>query len=70
MSYAPVIFRDLNTLTLSMASTRAESRGMLSKACKISGEEYRKIREQRSMLPEMVSLAEDMAKLILLEKRK
>jgi hypothetical protein len=62
MSYAPVIFSDLDELSLPVDATRDETREALLKAGKAAAEQYRKIREQKNMLPAMVLLAENMAK--------
>jgi hypothetical protein len=61
MSYAPVIFKDLDELSLSMEATREETNKALLKACKIAGEQYKKIRDQKNILPGTVALAESLA---------
>jgi hypothetical protein len=69
-SYAPVIFDNLDDLTLSLNSTQIETKDMLLKACRIAGDQYARIGERKSMLPEMVILAEDMARIIICDRKK
>ncbi|KAH7346548.1 15-O-acetyltransferase Tri3-domain-containing protein [Rhexocercosporidium sp. MPI-PUGE-AT-0058] len=65
LSFAPIIFTDLDELVLSSTATRCEMRDKLLKACRMSTEQYINIREKKSMLPETVNLFEDIARMML-----
>ena len=57
-SYAPIIFSQLESLTLPTSATRPEIKDVLVRACKVATAEYVKIKERNSMMPESVALME------------
>lgn len=61
-AFAPIIFENLQHLTLSPSATKSEIREMLVKACRVATAEYGKIRERKSMLPECVDLLEELGR--------
>ena len=52
------MFEDLGDLVLEQNASKEEVKRLLGKACGVASEEYRKIRERRSILPECVALFE------------
>jgi hypothetical protein len=69
-SYGPIVFEDLTTLNVAVEATRAEERSALLKACEMAGEQYRKLREQKSMLPGMIALSENAGKEMIRNRKK
>ncbi|KAL2069673.1 hypothetical protein VTL71DRAFT_14352 [Oculimacula yallundae] len=66
LSFAPIIFGDISELVSARTATDAEIRENLVKACRRSTEQYLKIRERKSMLPECVNLFEEIGRSALL----
>ncbi|TVY39675.1 Trichothecene 15-O-acetyltransferase [Lachnellula occidentalis] len=58
MSFAPIIFPDLSSLLLAKDASKNETKHKLKKACLVATSEYTKIRERKSILPEIVVLLE------------
>jgi len=58
ISFAPIIFHDLEKISLSRSANRAAIKSKLIKACKIATEQYGSIKKQKSILPECVLLFE------------
>jgi len=58
MSFAPIVFPDLQELVLSKYAMKDQIKAKLKKACLIATAEYGKIRERKSMMPEIVALTE------------
>jgi len=59
LSFAPIIFSNINELVLDSKASKRDTKDMLVKACMMATEEYVKIRERKSVLPECVMLMED-----------
>ena len=62
LSFAPIVFSDLQGLTLEREATRSSIKNVLLEACAMATEEYMKIKERRNMLPPSVNIMEDIGK--------
>ncbi|KAK0103443.1 trichothecene 15-O-acetyltransferase [Cadophora gregata] len=69
LSFAPIVFNDIEELALSSTASRHEIREKLLKACRVSTEQYIDIRERKSMLPECVNLFEDIGRMMIESKQ-
>ena len=56
ISFAPIIFPDLEEISLSLSANRADVKSKLVKACKVATKQYEIIKNRKSMLPECVAL--------------
>jgi len=65
MSYAPIVFRELQELVLPRDATKTEIKNKLCKAGAVAIEQYGKLRAQKSMIPKIVFPAESTAKTTL-----
>jgi hypothetical protein len=59
LSFAPLVFPDLHELVLERKATQEEIKRTLVKACRMSTNEYVKIKERKSMLPKNVAWMEE-----------
>jgi 15-O-acetyltransferase Tri3 len=59
LSFAPVVFTGLHELVLGQKATKKDIKGTLVKACRISTNEYLKIKERKSLLPENLAWMEE-----------
>jgi hypothetical protein len=57
-------------MVLDCDSTKGQIKTMLLKACEVSTQQYRIVRDKRSMLPEIVVPAEERGKWLLLERKR
>ncbi|KAG4437997.1 hypothetical protein IFR05_006537 [Cadophora sp. M221] len=67
LSFAPLIFTNIDELVLTSTATKCDTQEKLLKVCRMSTEQYTNIRERTSMLPECVNLFEDIGRMMLLE---
>lgn len=63
MAFAPIIFPDLRDLSLSLEAGREEVKAKLVKACQTATEEYMKIKNRKSILPQCVVLFENLGRI-------
>lgn len=59
-SFAPIVFPDLQDLTLSSSAQKKDIRDVLVKSCRIATAEYENIKLRKSMLPDTVALFEEL----------
>lgn len=62
VSFAPVIFTDLQNFSLPQTATKSEIRATLINACQMATAEYSKIRRRKSILPESIALPEELGR--------
>jgi hypothetical protein len=58
ISFAPIIFPDLEEISLSRSADGADIKSKLLKACKVATKQYEIIKNRKSMLPECIALFE------------
>ncbi len=66
LSFAPIIFKDLQDFILPLSAPKPEIRSMLIRTCRVATMEYSKIKQRKSMLPECITLFEDLGQKMFL----
>jgi len=62
LSFAPIVFSDLQKLTPREDATKSSTKQVLLEACGMATKEYSKIKERKSMLPPSLNIMEDIGK--------
>jgi len=68
LSFAPIVFPDLQELKVEKSAGKASVKQTLMNACGIATQEYMKIRERKNMLPPSINIMEDIGKAMWVHK--